>query len=310
MKKLLLILLFSFPLLVVGQNWSATGATWHYGFFVWDSEGYYKIEYVGDTTITSIHCKKLRKTLYWINHANTTSGTDVIGTEYTYADSNKVYIYKHNQFYTLYNFSAQIGATWTVPETKHYSGCDTVGTIRVDSIGTMTINGKNLRYICVSIADTAQKWGWDAKIVERVGPIKSFSSDNYDYLFPEKFDYCGMVIDELSEEGKFRCYSDSSFSYSSNIAPTCDYLTSVNSFSKKIFQIKIYPNPSNGTFTADFDQSIKEIWLTDLLGNIIFKQETNNQTKFKIDNLSSGTYILTAMDKDGRKTNKKIISCP
>lgn len=308
MKKLVLILIFILPLIVVGQNWSPTGATWHYGFSGFMTNGYYKIENVGDTTIASIQCKKIRKTRYVYSFNSATYDTTVIGTEYTYADSNKVYIFKHNQFYTLYNFSAQVGATWTVPETRHYSGCDTVGTIRVDSIGTMTINGQNLRYICVSIADTAQKWGWKAKIVERLGPIKSFG--NYDYLFPVKFDNCGMVLDEWPEGGQFRCYSDSSFSYSSNIAPNCDYITTVNLFVKNLFQIKIYPNPSNGSFTADFDQSIKEIWLTDLIGNIILKHQTNYQTQFKIDNLPSGTYILTAINRDGRTTNKKIISYP
>lgn len=308
LKKLLFIFLFSSPLIVVGQNWAPTGATWHYGFSVWMTNGYYKIENIGDTTITSIQCKKLRKTLYEYNFNNSAYDTIVTGTEFTYADSNKVYIFKHNQFYTLYNFSAQVGTTWTVPETRHYNGCDTVGTIRVDSIGTMTISGQNLRYICVSIADTAQKWGWKAKIVERIGPIKSFG--NYDYLFPVKFDYCGMVIDELTEGGQFRCYSDSSFSYSSTIVPNCDYITTVNLFAKNLFQIKVYPNPSNGSFTTDYDQSIKEIWLTDLLGNVILKHQTNYQTQLKIDNLSSGTYILTAINEEGRRVNKKIISCP
>lgn len=308
MKKILLILIFSLPLIVVGQNWCPSGATWHYGFSVWTTEGYYKIEYVGDTTISSTTCKKMQKTLYWHDLAFMTSDTVVIGTEYTYADSDKVYIYKHNQFYTLYDFSALVGATWTVPEIKNYSGCDTVGTIKVDSIGTTIINSQTLRYICVSLADTSQKWGWNAKIVERIGPIKSFS--NYDYLFPVKFDYCGMIIDELIEGGNFRCYSDdSAFTYTSNIAPTCDYLTSVNSLDNNTNHLNVFPNPSNGDFNITFDQSIKEILITDMLGNIIIQEQLKNQWEFNINNLRSGTYILTIKDKDNRTTNRKIISC-
>lgn len=90
------------------------------------------------------------------------------------------------------------------------------------------------------------------------------------------------------------------------------YRTSVGIFSQSLEQnlFSVYPNPSNGSFTVDFDQSIKEIWLTDLLGNIIFKRQTNYQTQFKIDNLSSGSYILTAINRDGRTINKKVISCP
>lgn len=310
MKKLIFILLFSVPLFVVGQNWSPTGATWHYGFSVWMTNGYYKIEYVGDTTIASIQCKKLRKTLYEYTFWNAAYDTILMGTEYTYADNDKVYIYKHNQFYTLYNFSAQVGETWTVPEIKHYNSCDTVGTVHVDSIGTIIIGGQTLRYIWVSSINTTQQWGWNSKIVERIGPISSSPTSYYDYLFPVKLENCGMEIEEIIEGGDLRCYSDSSFNYSSNIAANCDYITTVNLFAKNSFQIKIYPNPSNGSFTADFDQSIKEILLTDLFGNVILRHQTNNQTQFKIDNLSSGTYILTAMNEDGRRMNKKIISCP
>jgi len=90
----------------------------------------------------------------------------------------------------------------------------------------------------------------------------------------------------------------------------CELITSTNIFENKGFQIKIYPNPSNGSFIVDFDKSVRKILLTDILGNVILKHQANNQTKFNIDNLSSGTYILTAIDKDGRTTKKKIISCP
>jgi hypothetical protein len=262
MKKLLLIFTFVLPLLAVGQNWSPAGATWYYGFSVWTTEGYYKIEYVGDSTINAILCKKLLKTVYWQDLAFMTSDTIVIGTEYTYADSNKVYIYKHNQFYTLYDFSAQVGNTWTVPEIKHYSGCDTVGTIQVDSIGTMIINSQTLRYICVSLADTS-KWGWSAKIVERVGPIKPFSPYYYDYLFPVKFDFCGMVLDELIEGGNFRCYTDSTpFNYTSNIALACDFLTSVNSIDKNSNQVKVFPNPFSLQTNLHTDNAFKDATLT------------------------------------------------
>lgn len=315
MKKLFLIFLLSFPLFSVGQNWSPQGATWYYGFSVYVTEGYYKITYVGDTTINSIQCKKLLKTVYTHDFINQLYDTIVIGAEYTYADNDKVYIYKHNQFYTLYDFSAEVGDTWNVPEIKHYDGCDTVGTIRVDSIGTLTIDGQALRYICVSLNDTAQKWGWIAKIVEIVGPIKSLKYQQYpyDYLFPVKFDDCGMHLEELIEGGNFRCYSDSTnFSYTSNITPTCDFLTSVNPIDKNPVQIRVLPNPSNGSFTIDIDQQLKlkEIIVSTMLGNIILRQQTDNQTRIKIDNLKGGTYILTAIDKDNRTINKTIISLP
>jgi hypothetical protein len=101
--------------------------------------------------------------------------------------------------------------------------------------------------------------------------------------------------------------SDSAVSYPST-STSC--LVSVSEQIGIIDKVSISPNPSNGSFIVDFDQSIKEIWLTDLFGNIILKHQTNHQIQFKIDNLSSGTYILTVINRDGRTTNKKIISCP
>ena len=287
MKKLYLLLLF--PLSLFAQQWAPAGATWYYGVSVWTTAGYYKIEYVGDTTISSIQCKELKKTFYVQNLAFLTSDTAPIGTEYTYADSNKVYIFKRNQFYTLYDFSAKVGETWTVPEIKHYNSCDTVGVVRVDSIGSMNINNQNLRYICISLADTSQKWGWNAKIVERIGPINS-------YLFPVKFDYCGMQLDEIAEGGNFRCYSDNTpFAYSSNIVPICDFITAVKSIDKNSNQINIYPNPASNKFTIEMD-NLKEPYTLEILNTmgqvVLNKQITNKIEQIDLSGQAAGVYFV------------------
>lgn len=304
-----MVFLVSLPLYTIGQNWSPTGATWYYGFSVWMTEGYYKIEYIGDTTINAIQCKKLLKTIYWHDLAFMTSDTIVVGEEYTYADSDKVYIYKHNQFYTLYDFSAQVGNTWTVPETKHYNGCDTVGTVKVDSIGTMIIVGQTLRYICVSLADTAQKWGWSAKIVERVGPIKHYNS--YDYLFPMKFDFCGMLLDELIEGGNFRCYSDSTpFSYTSNIVPTCDFLTSVTSFEKKIDFVNLFPNPASDYIQYTISDPYKDCMVSILNpeGSIIYNcKNTFPENKISLTGIAAGIYFVMFQYNDKNVVRKLVV---
>jgi hypothetical protein len=316
MKKFFILICLVFPMFVTGQNWCPNGATWHYSFWnIWII-GYYKIEYTGDTLINSIPCKKLNKkmVLQHVGIPGSNPYTIQIGTEYTYADNDRVYVYKHHQFYTLYDFSAHTGDTWTVPEIKHYEGCDTVGTVRVDSTGIMTIGNQDLRYICVSLADTSQKWGWNAKIVERIGPVITYLySYPYAYLFPQKFDYCGMNIDEPIEGGAFRCYSDSTpFSYSTNIVPGCDYITAVNPVEKKELSFSVLPNPSHGAFTVIIDEAmnISEIRLTTLQGDLLRSWIIGNQNTLAIENLVSGMYILSAIDKQSRVINKKILSCP
>ncbi len=95
-------------------------------------------------------------------------------------------------------------------------------------------------------------------------------------------------------------------------ATNCELITSILPGDKKIDGFRIYPNPSHGSFTVEFDKSmnIEEIRLTDLFGRIILKQQTSNLTKIEIGNLQDQTYILTIINKDSKTSNKKIISCP
>jgi hypothetical protein len=80
-------------------------------------------------------------------------------------------------------------------------------------------------------------------------------------------------------------------------------------------QVTIYPNPSKGIFTIQTNNKIeKEITVTDLLGNIILKSETQSRglgTKSEIDlsSQSKGIYLVKVM-MDGKTTVKKIVLLP
>ena len=87
--------------------------------------------------------------------------------------------------------------------------------------------------------------------------------------------------------------------------------TGIEEIKNSSFNVNIYPNPSNGSFTIETDNKInvREIRITDLLGRIVFQTYPLNQSKFNIDNLQGGTYIVTVFDKGNRMTTRKIISC-
>jgi Secretion system C-terminal sorting domain len=108
------------------------------------------------------------------------------------------------------------------------------------------------------------------------------------------------------------CFQQNGRTLYPDTTANCALITSVNSIEKEQGEIKISPNPSNGSFIVDLGQSmnIKEIRLTDLLGKIVFQQQTDKQSKIKITVLLSGTYILTAIDKDNKSTIRKIIISP
>lgn len=106
------------------------------------------------------------------------------------------------------------------------------------------------------------------------------------------------------------CFSQNAQSLYPNTTLNCDLITSENSPAEILNDITVFPNPSNGSFTIDINNAgIKEIRLTDLLGNNVFQQRINNQAKVNIENLPAGTYILMVIDKDNKTTNRKIISC-
>lgn len=108
------------------------------------------------------------------------------------------------------------------------------------------------------------------------------------------------------------CFQHNSIILYPDTATRCELITSILPGDKKSDNFKIYPNPSNGSFTVEFDKpmDIEEIRLTDLLGRIILKQQPGILKKIEIGNLHDQTYILTIIDKDSITTYKKIISCP
>jgi hypothetical protein len=120
----------------------------------------------------------------------------------------------------------------------------------------------------------------------------------------------GTVVD--APDFSITCFRQNGITIYPDTITNCGLITSVKPIEIQNDQLRIYPNPSNGSFTIEFDKSlnIKEIRLTDLLGKIVFQQQTDNRTKMEITNLRNEIYILTIIDKNNLLINKKIITCP
>jgi len=305
MKKIFLSLII-IPILAGqvawGQNeWAPTGATWWYSFNHFGIIGYVKIEYVNDTIINSQLCKILEKKRFVYNYVDEKYDTTYIGKEYTWADSNKVYIYKHNQFYTLYDFSAQPSDWWVIPETFS-TGCDSIGKIKVDSIGTIIINGHSLRVFYCSIYNNSH-WSLGHKVIEKIGPIPF-------YLLPELTENCNAV--DLFEGGPLRCYQDDNWGiYSTNISPTCDYIVNIDDYSFHKLMFSIAPNPVVNFLTIQ--TNIKEqflISLSNVFGQFIIENKkvtAQKETILDFTDLLPGVYILRIICGN-KQYNYKIIN--
>lgn len=318
-SNIVLFFVLCLQFIVKAQTWCPVGTVWYYGYNGFSSAQYYKIEYDTDTVINSVNCKKLKKTLYSYYYSSGTFDTVSLENEYTYSDLDKVYIFRFNNFYVLYDFSANVGDSWEVAGTNLYSAsnCDSVGSIKVDSIGTMFINGQNLRYICVS-PTLNSKWGWAGRIAEKIGPIYNYQNniEPYNYLFPNKLDYCGMSIEDLHEGGFLRCYYDSSFGlYSTGIVPDCEFLaTDVKENRANVLEFMIAPNPFYNesvikySIVDNYDKA--EIIIYNSLGHkfqLIQLLQKENVVTINRNNLKSGIYNCVLFIDERPVVQKKMI---
>ena len=183
----------------------------------------------------------------------------------------------------LYDFTMQVGDTVQgYIETYHARDV-------VESIDTVLV-GNNYR----------KRWkinsGYNIYFIEGVG-------STYGLVEPSP----GTIVD--APDFSISCFRQNNITIYPDTVSSCELITSVKPVEAQNDQLKMYPNPSHGSITIEFDKSmnIKEIRLTDLPGKIILEQQTGSRTKMEITNLQNGLYILTVIDKDNYLTNKKII---
>lgn len=129
---------------------------------------------------------------------------------------------------------------------------------------------------------------------------------NYGLLQPSPGCMTDMAYYEIN------CFSLNGVSLYPETSSECLLITSINGQKSEIEAVKIYPNPSNGSFTVGVlkPDDIDEIRVTDMAGNIVFQKQIHNPENFIISGLSRGTYILTIVDKNNRIANRKMIRCP
>jgi len=177
MKKLFILF---FAITTIGANaqndFAPIGAKWHYYSEDYSSgwQSIYILESIGDTVIKAKTCKILRETdilkVPDVAKIDTTISSNV---RYVYYENNKVFWFKYNNFYKLYDFDAKVGDSWEVPfEVKcgYQSNGDSLGNVLVEKIDTMTINGQMLRRIYLN-KTTDSKVNIPIVAIEHIGSM-------------------------------------------------------------------------------------------------------------------------------------------
>jgi hypothetical protein len=228
-------------------------------------------EYIltGDTVLSGVTYKKI---FYYGNYAG------------ALRESSKVIYFVPDTSateYVLYDFNISIGDTIIHPFGGSSCSNDTLYVSSTDSI--LCSDGYHKTY---SFQPFSSIW------IEGIGS-RSYLLAPLEILCVSPNDFIECMI------------NDTVFNYPSNMTSCILAASNLNSTELDFF---IYPNPSDGNFTIDFNENkFTEINISDPAGKIIYHEQSNNQSKITISNLKTGLYYLTATEKNGRILNKKIV---
>ena len=242
----------------------------------------FSITISGDTTINSITYHKLFTPFVFESYIGTNCGSTFPGYKGAIRQDTllkSVYIVKpfNNTEQLLYDFTLQVGDTLKGVIASISVDADTV--ISIDSI----LVGGSYR----------KKWN----ITNGISIIEGLGS-TYGLVQNSTAGLIGTF-----SNFSITCFSQNGASIYPNNTISCPLITSLNTLNEIVKEIKIYPNPSKGIFIVDFNGlEIKEIILNDLFGQLILKENTSNSINLSIDNLKTGLYILTIIDKNNKST--------
>jgi hypothetical protein len=316
MKYLIyLFLLFSHIQLFSQQHFAPVGAKWYYTPHcngVSNCE-YFTFESVADTLVDG---QVARKIIY-TNHTPDVDEVIPDATLIMYGDSNKIYYHFEDEFHVLYDFSAEIGDTLNI-KLGTFANYYQLGSgnlisnsqeiqVLVNSVGMTTINNENLRTLNYSFVldnNPDAIWGnfnfGNGSIIERIGNTNAG-------LFGESLT---QVLGGFT--GNFRCYEDSSFTYSNpNYTFPCDYIfsTAIKELNEEQFQI--FPNPvSNKLFIKkrSGNPNSYKVQIIDVKGiilNEVFHSINSNETiEIDTQNIKDGFYFLRIITNNSATIEK------
>ena len=281
------------------QIWAPSNARWYYSYSNFEIVGYVNIVNTADTLIYDNtndkfrNCQILNKIFYSYNGITSAMDTTNLGSVYTCSNDDTVFIFKHNRFYVLYDFSAQPGDSWIVPESYNIGFCDSVGVVNVVSVGDTIINSESLRYIVVE-PEYQTHWVMFGKIIEKIGPLW--------YMLPEQ--NCWL---DFMEGGPLRCYQDNTFQFESGIAPYCDYLVGINETEKQY--LNIFPNPATNFLTIECPtQELYNLEITNMYGKTLRKHLSfGNGAVINLTGFEPGLYILSLRNTTSNTLINKLL---
>lgn len=282
------------------------GATWYYRPWTWGPDtGLYTFTSANDTLLDGWNARVLRCSV-WVGGAmHPAEHLD----KYVATIGNKVFYRVAGEFVLLFDFGAQPGDTITskVEDFAIFNGCvnpqgnDVLDfRYRIDSVGTITIDGINLRtqFVTTMMEGIDVGWyigGYDGPVTERIG------AESAGYWWGQ-----GGACILAGFPGYLRCYQD----HDIHFQPTppdwgsggaCDYVSA----SEPVFErLKITPNPAAGIARLPITPDHLEVF--NVLGQKIDIPVFEEMLDVSL--LVPGIYRIIA-EKDGRLYTGQLTVC-
>ncbi len=293
MKSTSLLLFFSLlSILTQAQTWAPQGATWYYEIVHPFSPlvTYAKYESVGDTVILGQNCSTIRLT------AGATFGFMVgrSNTAYTYEMNGKIYVYNqgNSNFSLVYDLAADSGDTWTTTwDTCSYQRL----ILHTDSI---VVNGHTLKTLSYGSSTIIERFGGDRTLFEVLGEVSCDPPDS--------------IIAELPFVQRLRCYQDSVIGlYSTGIATSCDFITSVQQLTQFENFGTLSPNPASSTINLQIKNKVISELSFSIYNCVGQKMKSgsikNENTSIDLTGFLPGVYFLNITDSSEMNWNEKFI---
>ena len=270
--------------------WGGEDATWWYSRSAYGEWGYIKVSLNHDTIINNQVCQIIQKQVKVYSFLSREIWEWSFEPEYTFESKGIVYLYEKysGQFDTLYNFNAQVGATWTTPNNVP----DKEITARVLDKGFSWINEYQLRWLLIeyernyigisTVRDT---------IYERIGNTRL-------YFLP--WDYFEHQLDGGESGGGLRCYEDYTIGlYRPYPGDTpCDFITTTSEVHLNN-NVTVAPNPFSDVIAIVFSKptsTAMEIVLYSVEGRMVKRIKlfpNTEKLELSLAELHRGYYFLT-----------------
>ena len=296
MKKSYLILLVACFIgsTCFAQTFVPDGATWYYSDYPYAASGYMKLEKVGTALVEGKTVDLLERSFSGYSYEQKAHYGGVFDTLKVYGENGDVFVYGENGFYTLYKFCGTVGDQWNIP--ANTGACQEAGVVEIDSVGTIMIDGQNLKFIRAKTISGS--WSYEGLLVEQIGGLISFMP----------FQQCIFDIDNVYG---MRCFNSGEILYETGISDSCNQIPS-SVFENEILsnKIQLSPNPANVELTIKLENnqhaSIKVFAIT---GELVKTLSSNgiNIIRTNIEDLSSGVYTVIVQQNNQIAAQKLII---